>query len=98
MKSQRPIIAPEVTVEQVLEAQEIGQIHNLVSIDSSSDSSESTGLLDRLGRPDAEMERVEDAIATAQEACDLAQKNGETALLQRNQELLARYEAHQTAE
>jgi len=41
--------------------------------------------------------KFDDAIATAQRACDLAAKNGETNLLQRNQELLARYRAHQTA-
>jgi len=45
----------------------------------------------------AEAGKFDDAIATAQRACDLAAKNGETNLLQRNQELLARYRAHQTA-
>jgi tetratricopeptide (TPR) repeat protein len=46
----------------------------------------------------AQAGRFDDAIATAQRACDLAQQNGETAMLQRNRELLARYQAHQTAE
>jgi tetratricopeptide (TPR) repeat protein len=41
--------------------------------------------------------KFDDAIATAQRACGVATKNGETNLLQRNQELLARYRAHQTA-
>jgi 4-amino-4-deoxy-L-arabinose transferase-like glycosyltransferase len=41
--------------------------------------------------------KFDDAIATAQTACDLAAKNGETNLLERNQALLARYRAHQTA-
>jgi Flp pilus assembly protein TadD len=43
----------------------------------------------------AEAGRFEDAIATAQKACDLAAKNGETNLRQRNQELLELYRQHQ---
>jgi len=45
----------------------------------------------------AEAGKFDDAIATAQRACEVAAKNGETNLLERNQELLARYRAHQTA-
>jgi tetratricopeptide (TPR) repeat protein len=37
------------------------------------------------------------AVATAQRACTVAAKNGETNLLQRNQELLDRYRTHETA-
>lgn len=43
----------------------------------------------------AEAGRFEDAISTAQQACALAAKNGDTNLLQRNQELLALYQNHQ---
>jgi protein O-mannosyl-transferase len=46
----------------------------------------------------AEAEKFDDAIATAQRACDLATKNGETDLLQKNQELLERYRAHEKVE
>jgi tetratricopeptide (TPR) repeat protein len=42
--------------------------------------------------------KFDDAIATAQRACALAEKNGETDLLKRNRELLARYRAHQPAD
>ncbi|HSY74127.1 MAG TPA: tetratricopeptide repeat protein [Dongiaceae bacterium] len=42
----------------------------------------------------AEAVKFDDAIATAQKACDLAAKNGEEDLLQRNQELLQLYRAH----
>ena len=45
----------------------------------------------------AEAGKFNDAIATAQRACDLAAKNGEANLLQRNQELLEQYQRHQTA-
>ena len=45
----------------------------------------------------AEAGRFDEAIATAQRACDLAVKNGETDLLQRNRELLEHYRAHKTA-
>ena len=45
----------------------------------------------------AEAGRFDEAISTAQKACALATKNGEKNLLQRNEELLARYRAHQTA-
>jgi tetratricopeptide (TPR) repeat protein len=45
----------------------------------------------------AEAKKFDDAIATAQRACDLAAKNGEMNLLQRNQELLELYRAHKTA-
>jgi protein O-mannosyl-transferase len=43
----------------------------------------------------AEAGRFDDAITTAQKACDLARQKGETQLLQRNQELLEYYRAHQ---
>jgi tetratricopeptide (TPR) repeat protein len=41
--------------------------------------------------------KFDDAIVTAQSACNLAAKNGETNLLQRNQQLLERYRQHRTA-
>lgn len=43
----------------------------------------------------AEAGRFEEAIATAQKACDLAEKSNDPALLQKNQELLMLYRAHQ---
>jgi len=43
----------------------------------------------------AEAGRFDAAVATAQKACDLAGKQGETQLQQRNQELLERYRARQ---
>lgn len=43
----------------------------------------------------AEAGQFEDAISTAQKACDLAEKNGQTDLLQKNRELLASYQNHQ---
>jgi tetratricopeptide (TPR) repeat protein len=43
----------------------------------------------------AEAGQFDQAIATAQKACDLAAAHGETDLLQRNQELLATYQRHQ---
>jgi tetratricopeptide (TPR) repeat protein len=45
----------------------------------------------------AEAGKFDDAISTAQRACELAQKNGETNLFQRNQELLKLYRAHKPA-
>jgi Flp pilus assembly protein TadD len=47
-----------------------------------------------LGAAQAEAGKFDDAIATAQRACALATENGETNLLQRNQELLKLYRAH----
>lgn len=43
----------------------------------------------------AEDGRFDDAVATAQQACDLAASHGDTALLQRNQELMALYRSRQ---
>jgi len=43
----------------------------------------------------AEAGRFDDAILTAHKACELAGENGETNLLQKNQELLALYQNHQ---
>ncbi|HSY18667.1 MAG TPA: tetratricopeptide repeat protein, partial [Candidatus Acidoferrales bacterium] len=43
----------------------------------------------------AEAGKFDDAIATAQRACDLAAKHGETDLFQRNQELLGWYRNHE---
>ncbi len=43
----------------------------------------------------AEAGRFDEAILTAQQACEQAVKNGETNLLQRNRELLALYQKHQ---
>ena len=42
----------------------------------------------------AESGRFDEAIATGQKACALAEKNGETNLLKRNQELVKSYQAH----
>jgi len=58
---------------------------------------EKTVFLGTLAAAFAATGKFDDAIATAQTACDLAAKNGETNLLERNQALLARYRAHQTA-
>jgi Flp pilus assembly protein TadD len=56
-----------------------------------------TPLIGTLAAAYAEAGRFDDAIATAEHACDLAAKKGETNFLQRNQELLERYRAHKTA-
>jgi len=53
-----------------------------------------TTIVGTLAAAYAESGRFDDAILTAQKACDLAAKNGETNLLQRNQALLERYRAH----
>jgi hypothetical protein len=42
----------------------------------------------------AEAGQFDDAIVTAQKACDLATQHGEKDLLQKNQELLELYRAH----
>jgi hypothetical protein len=56
-----------------------------------------TIFLGTLAAAQAEAGNFGDAIAVAERACDLAAKNGETNLLQRNQELLERYRQHRTA-
>ena len=56
-----------------------------------------TIFLGTLAAAHAETGNFGDAIAVAERACDLAAKNGETNLLQRNQELLERYRQHRTA-
>ncbi|MBI3923991.1 MAG: SigB/SigF/SigG family RNA polymerase sigma factor [Armatimonadetes bacterium] len=56
----------EVTAEDVLEAQELGQSYNLLSIDSeldTDDSRKTSSLLDYLGRSDFQLEQVEDRLA-----------------------------------
>ena len=56
----------EVTPEDVLEAQELGQSYNLLSIDSeldADDSRKTSSLLDYLGRADFQLEQVEDRLA-----------------------------------
>ncbi len=56
----------EVTAEDVLEAQELGQSYNLLSIDSeldADDSRKTSSLLDYLGRDDFQLEQVEDRLA-----------------------------------
>ena len=58
---------------------------------------EKTIFLGTLAAALAETGKFDDAIATAQKVCDLAAKNGETNLLRKNQELLARYHHHKTA-
>ena len=50
-----------------------------------------------LGAAYAEAGRFDEAIIAAQKACDLAAKNGETNLLQRNLQLVDRYRRHKTA-
>jgi tetratricopeptide (TPR) repeat protein len=44
----------------------------------------------------AEAGRFDDAIATAEKACALAERSGEKDLLQKNQELLSMYRAHRS--
>ena len=58
---------------------------------------DNTMLLGTLAAAQAEAGKFDEAVATAQRACDLAVKNGETNLLQKNQELLERYRARKTA-
>ncbi|MBS2034457.1 SigB/SigF/SigG family RNA polymerase sigma factor [bacterium] len=56
----------EVSPEDVLEAQELGQSYNLLSIDSeldADDSRKTSSLLDYLGRDDFQLEQVEDRLA-----------------------------------
>ncbi|MGE0488163.1 MAG: SigB/SigF/SigG family RNA polymerase sigma factor [Vulcanimicrobiota bacterium] len=56
----------DVTAEDVLEAQELGQSYNLLSIDSeldADDSRKTSSLLDYLGRSDFQLEQVEDRLA-----------------------------------
>ena len=50
-----------------------------------------------LAAAQAEAGKFDNATASAERACDLAAKNGETNLLRKNQELLARYRAHKKA-
>jgi RNA polymerase sigma-B factor len=55
-----------VAAEDVLEAQELGQSYNLLSIDTeleSEDSRKTSSLLDYLGRADLQLELVEDRLA-----------------------------------
>jgi tetratricopeptide (TPR) repeat protein len=53
-----------------------------------------TACIGTLAAAYAEAGRFEDAVATAQKACDLAIQNNETNLLQKNQELLELYRSH----
>jgi len=56
----------DVNAEDVLEAQELGQSYNLLSIDSeldADDSRKTSSLLDYLGRDDFQLEQVEDRLA-----------------------------------
>jgi Flp pilus assembly protein TadD len=53
-----------------------------------------TAMVGTLAAAYAEAGRFEDAISTAQKACALAEKNGETNLLQKNRELLQLYQNH----
>jgi len=57
--------------------------------------SQKTIFLGTLAAACAEAGRFDEAMATARRACASAAARGETALLQRNQELLARYQQHQ---
>jgi Flp pilus assembly protein TadD len=59
--------------------------------------SKKTIFLGTLAAAQAATGKFDDAIAAAQKACALGVKNGETNLLQRNQELLERYRQHGTA-
>ena len=54
-----------------------------------------TLMISTLAAAYAEAGRFDDAIATAQRACDLASESGEQGLLKKNQELLVLYRAHQ---
>jgi tetratricopeptide (TPR) repeat protein len=54
-----------------------------------------TAMVGTLAAAYAEAERFDEAILTAQKACALAEKNGETNFLQMNQELLQLYQNHQ---
>ncbi len=56
-----------------------------------------TTLIGTLAAAQAQAGKFDDAIASAQRACDVATKNGQTNLLRKNQELLDRYCAHKTA-
>ena len=56
-----------------------------------------TVFLGTLAAAFAEAGKFDDAIAIAEHACNLAAKNGETNLLQKNQDLLERYRQHRTA-
>ena len=58
---------------------------------------ENTMFLGTLAAAQAEAGKFDEAVATAQRACDLAAKKGEADLRRRNQELLQRYSAHKTA-
>jgi hypothetical protein len=53
-----------------------------------------TACIGTLAAAYAEAGRFEDAVATAQKACDLAIQNNETNLLQKNQELLELYRSY----
>jgi tetratricopeptide (TPR) repeat protein len=56
-----------------------------------------TMFIGTLAAAQAEAGKFDAAVATAQKACEIATKNGEKDLLQRNQELLERYRTHKTA-
>ena len=58
---------------------------------------EQTIFLGTLAAALAEAGKFDDALATAQRACDHAQKNGEAELLAANQRLLELYRQHQPA-
>jgi tetratricopeptide (TPR) repeat protein len=53
-----------------------------------------TGMVGTLAAAYAKAGRYDDAISTAQKACDLATKDGEAELLKKNQDLLALYLKH----
>jgi hypothetical protein len=50
-----------------------------------------------LAAAQAETGKFDEAIATAQRACAVASQNGETNLVQSNEQLIERYRAHKTA-
>jgi cytochrome c-type biogenesis protein CcmH/NrfG len=58
---------------------------------------EKTICLGTLAAAQAEAGKFDEAIATAQRACDSASKKSESDLLQRNRELLELYRTHQPA-
>jgi hypothetical protein len=58
-------------------------------------SNKTTIYLGTLAATYAEAGRFDEAMATAQKACDLAAQHGETNLLQKNQKLLELYRQHQ---
>ena len=58
---------------------------------------EHTVFIGTLAAAYAEAGRFDEAVATAEKACEVAKRNGDTALLQSNEQLLERYRQHKPA-